>query len=316
VPEWTFVQLLREYFIVNRELRSVFEGFRRGDPCFPVVAELVGDSETNILFRLKEHCHGLFRRDPSRTLEIRREVLFDLTVGSLFHEAMKLRENLYQQEVYVPRVEYLLSQDHDDGGDFLREFEKIQRAGADRTLEALNETENLVRQTRNQLRALLEAYAGNGLMTRYLIENPEVVEDVFDESLAEVLEAIHGGASEGYCRAAQSYLESAFFDRALFCLERAATYPGDHVLFERLSHYAGAMAAFSKADYGDSLKSLQSWIEAIPEAEEVPFLELAISALSRLRNLVNESEDPGLANLGDSLLTQMRGRAADLAPAV
>ena len=37
----------------------------------------------------------------------RREVLFDLAVGSLFHEAMKFRENFYQREVYGPRVRAL-----------------------------------------------------------------------------------------------------------------------------------------------------------------------------------------------------------------
>ena len=58
----------------------------------------MGDGEDSVLFRLKERCHALFRggEQPSEVV-MRREALFDLAVGSLFHEAMKFRENLYQR---------------------------------------------------------------------------------------------------------------------------------------------------------------------------------------------------------------------------
>jgi hypothetical protein len=193
MPEWAFVQLLRDYFVVNRSLRSVFDRFRRGESCFEDVAALVGDSESNILFRLKGRCHALFRSDPTLTLEVRREVLFDLTVGSLFHEAMKLRENLYQQEVYVSRVEFLLDQNEVDvdEGEFLREFEKIQLAGADRTHDAARE---FVRLGERLCRPALAPRAGG------FIDDRGVGRVLSDAEVSEARVLISGNRRVEFCR--------------------------------------------------------------------------------------------------------------------
>ena len=63
---------------------------------------------------------------------MRREALFDLAVGSLFHEAMKFRENFYQREVYGPRVRALRTESGAENEALFREFEKILAAVAQR----------------------------------------------------------------------------------------------------------------------------------------------------------------------------------------
>ena len=74
------------------------------------VKALAGDDDGCCLFRLKERCHALFRpRETGSRVRMRREALFDLAVGALFHESMKFRENLYQREVYGPRMRALRS---------------------------------------------------------------------------------------------------------------------------------------------------------------------------------------------------------------
>lgn len=295
VRDWEFVELLREYVRVNRTLRSMFHRFRDGAPCFAEVAQLVGDSETSILFRLKERCHALFRNDPTDASDLHREVLFDLTVGSLFHEAMKLRENLYQHEVYVPKVERLFEQHGPDDSAFFKEFERVQSTGYDRTQQAMRETEALLGQTRNQLRALLVSHAENTLMTRNLFENRDAVEFVFESDLCELFGEIHGSAAVGFAAAADSYLESAFFVEAMGCLDSALAESSlsskTRYALTRSRKYAEGMEHFSNAAYAQSLDSLEAWLDADFECAEVPHMRFADSALSRFGNLVGDDED-------------------------
>jgi len=240
-----------------------------------------------------------------------REVLFDLTVGSLFHEAMKLRENLYQQEVYVPQVEQLLEEHGTEDHTFFREFEKIQAAGADRTLDAMRETEVLLGQTRKQLRALLKAHAENRLLIRNLIEDAEAVESVFEVPLAELLADLHGSAAAGYRDAAHSYLASAFFESAYRCLDIAIEQAGGedpHARsLDRLRDYAEGMARFTAGDYPRSIDRLERWIHPRPGGEEARYLVFAELALSRIAKLVDAENDREWIERAETLVEVIRG---------
>jgi hypothetical protein len=97
-----------------------------------------------------------------------REALFDLAVGSLFHEAMKFRENFYQREVYGPRVLALRSEAGEEEGALFDEFERIQEGVSARLEEGLIETEGLLERTVEQLRRLLAAHADDPLVARLL----------------------------------------------------------------------------------------------------------------------------------------------------
>ena len=138
------VDIVREYVDTHERMRELFERYRAGDLEFDSVRDLFADDERSPLFRLKERCHSLFRRRAADQPPMRREALFDLAVGSLFHEAMKFRENFYQQVVYAPRVRAL--RDGGDAGDvedaeLFREFDRMQTAAEARMEEALQETE-------------------------------------------------------------------------------------------------------------------------------------------------------------------------------
>ena len=101
------VDTLREYLEVHERLVELFARFRSGGLAFDSVRDLCDDSPNSPLFRLKERCHALFRDGERSDAPVRREALFDLAVGSLFHEAMKFRENFYQLVVYAPKVRSL-----------------------------------------------------------------------------------------------------------------------------------------------------------------------------------------------------------------
>jgi hypothetical protein len=285
------VDIVREFLAAHQMMRRHFALFRAGQLHFDDVQKLVGDSEEAVLFRLKEKCHAFFRRDEAgERLDAPHEALFDLAVGSLFHEAMKFRENLYQQEVYAPKVELLRNQAGHEAAELFQEFEKILSASSLRIEETLEETEALLAQTRAQLRLLLVAHRRNGLIARYLLSEKELVEEVFPEGLDALFAEVHGAAGQGYVEAARSFLESTFFDEGLEALAEAGRRAADPRELDRLTAYGRGMQAFLVGHYAATLEELARWVDAAPDEREASAAALALAAVARIPQLVDASE--------------------------
>lgn len=280
------VEIVRDFLVAHDALQRLFRSFRDGSLRFDEVENLVGDSPGSPLFRLKERCHALFRGEKAQSpLAMRREALFDLAVGSLFHEAMKFRENFYQLDVYAPRVRQLQSEAGDEGSELFGEFDKILEAAESRLDESLSETEALLAQTAKQLRVLLVDQRDNGLLARYLIEKRDLVERVLACDLDDLLAQVHGEAALGYVAAARSHLASAHFQQALAALREAKGRMADGSKLARLESYALGMQAFLAGDYGPSLKRLGEWVEAEPADDEAMYAPLARAALAFIEGL-------------------------------
>jgi len=284
------VDIVREYIDANERMRELFELYRSGELEFDPVRELFADDERSPLFRLKERCHGLFRRRGADRAPMRRAALFDLAVGSLFHEAMKFRENFYQQVVYAPKVRAL--RESVDAGDvedaeLFREFDKIQSGAEARLEEALGETEALMAHTGEQLWALL-CGTRDGLITRYLIEQGDRIGRLYPAGLDALLEQMHGEATEGYAAAAISYLDSAHFGHALGALEATGELAMVRPSLDRLACYARGMRAFLAGEYAESLEHLEAWLDAEPGPSEAAYASLAHSAISRIDHLIKD----------------------------
>ena len=279
------VEIVREFLIAHDALQQIFARFRQDTLRFGEVESLVGDTPASPLFRLKERCHSLFRGDSSQSLVAHREALFDLAVGSLFHEAMKFRENFYQLEVYAPRVRRLQAEAGDEARELFVGFDKILEAAGVRLEESLTETETLLEQTSKQLRVLLLDRRENGLIARYLVERRALVERVFRGGLDDLLAEVPGDAASGYLAAARSYLESAHFGPALVALREARDRTSEHSVLERLESYAQGMQAFLSGDYGPTLQGLADWLDATPDADEASFAPLARAALNHIEGL-------------------------------
>ncbi len=287
------VDIVRDFLAAHQQMRAVFARHREGTLRFEDLVELVGGDERSELFRLKERCHALFRPEHGEQgLAMLRETIFDLAVGSLFHEAMKYRENVYQRDVYGPRVRALRSQAGEEAGSLFDEFEKILSAVAHRLEEGLYETESLLDQTANQLRSLLALHCDNGHVARYLVEHAELVEDVFGTPFDQLLAEVYGSPADGYETAGRSYLGSGYYDSALDAFEMALQRGGEAEPISRLCAYARGMAAYLARDYAKSVAELADWIEASEDDAPPQLARLARSAVSRMGQLVSgESRD-------------------------
>jgi hypothetical protein len=201
------VEIVREFLVAHRLLRQVSARYRGGLLAFEEVGELVGDDERSVLFRLKERTHALFRGEGA----IGPAALFDLAVGSLFHEAMKFRENFYQRSAYGPKVQALQEAAVRDASGLLPEFEKLLEGAALRIDESLQELDTLLAQTTAQFRVLLEANADEGVLARVLVARGEELAEVFGGSSDEFFAALYGDVASAWSRAGRSLLESGFY---------------------------------------------------------------------------------------------------------
>ena len=303
--------ITREFLSAHRLMRRLFALYRSDDLRFEDLEHLVGDDEHSVLFRLKGRCHALFRREPGRrAVAMRREALFDLAVGSLFHEAMKFRENFYQREVYGPRVRALRTESGAENEALFREFEKILSAVAQRLDEGLQESEALLMQTREQLALLLAEYRDNGFVTRCLIENRADVEAVFEEGLGALLALIHGDAAAGHLVAGRSYLASGYFAEAEAAFEGARAGGGGGAELDRLSAYARGMTAYLAGDYASSVRCLSQWLDAAP-SDDATLAALANAVVAKM-GVLAQGEDRAriVADAGRLLEGVARFRAA------
>jgi hypothetical protein len=306
------VHIVRDFLIVHRMFRDLTARYWSGELRFEEVQALVGDSEESVLFRLKERCHALFREGAEGgEARFRPEALFDLAVGSLFHEAMKFRESLYQRDVYGPKVRALRFAAEPEVSPLFREFERIFDGVRARLDESIQEAEILLLQTAGQFRILLEAHAANGFVTRYLIENGDLVDEVFPDGLDALLEQIHGSPGIAFVRAAHSYLESGFFGEARGALVEAMDRDGSREQLSRLLAFADGMQAYLEGRYGEALDSLSKWVEASPPREEERFADLAFAAVSRLGQLVDKENAENLRVAAAELSERIRCHSSE-----
>ena len=271
---------------------------------FEDLQELVGDSEASVLFRLKERCHELFRGDGASTSAPDREALFDLAVGSLFHEAMSFRENFYQGRVYGPRVRELQQRADPDSAKLFEEFEKILGAVDGRIAEGRDEAFALRDQTALQLRRLLALHAHNGLLARFLVEHSGEVTMVFGMPFEELIAKIHGSAAAGYRRAGDSYLEGGHYTAAHDAFERATALGEENSGLQAKLAFSRGLAAYLDRDHATCVSELERWADS--DAEPTPYqIRLARSAIAGALPLAEEDGATDVTSAATALLGQL-----------
>lgn len=305
-PQTSMVDILREFLEAQELLRQLSDRFSRDELSFAELQAFVGDDDGHVLFRLKEKCHALFRPEaggaqPSRV----REALFDLAVGSLFHEAMKFREDFYQREVYGPRVRKLRTDAGTDADDLFRQFERLLSAVSDRLGEGLAQTRSLMDQSWKQLRVLLADQPDPGFATRFLIERRVTLDRLNSPGLDALLEEIHGDAATGYEIAGRSYLASGHYESAQSAFAEAIRRDGDCAEVEQLSVYASAMAAYLAGRYVETVSRFAQWLDNGSTGSE-SLQEIAIAALSSLNQLVDEQDRDAVVGASSKLLEKIR----------
>jgi tetratricopeptide (TPR) repeat protein len=300
------VDILREFITAHRLLNQLADRYRRRELTFPELQEFVGDDEGSVLFRLKEKCHALFRPETGIShIAQPREAIFDLTVGSLFHEAMKFREDFYQREVYGPRVKKLRAEAAAEADKLFLEFGRILSAVSERLEDGLAETQSLMAQSWAQLRVLLAEQPDDGFITRFLLENQECFDQFSPGGFERLLEHIHGHVSTGYVVAGRSYLKSGHYEAAQGAFKDALEDSGHHPSeISQLSAYAQGMSAYLNGNYSESLARLSEWVEGGSPGDPI-LRKLVDTVLRSLERLVDGEGRDAMLDAAAKLLEKL-----------
>ncbi len=175
------------------------------------------------LWTLKDLCHSLFR--DKRSGIGMHELLFDWVLGSIFHECMKLKEDIYHLDLYWRRHEEI-----GEDKDFPVEVKKIlkeyglfvKKTGKD-LMGEMKRIDYLFSKATDQLRTILQNYSRNRLLILLLIDNEELVEQVFGKNaLKQIFGSMYeGGLKEAFSFAAESLIEGGWFESAVEICKKA-----------------------------------------------------------------------------------------------
>ncbi|MDX9833641.1 MAG: hypothetical protein RBT36_00315 [Desulfobulbus sp.] len=193
------------------------------------LAAMVGTERDNgPLWQLKDLCHRIWPQE--RRAEHVRGALVDWLIGSLFHEAMKLKEDLHLLAAYRP-AGVALGGFADSDKKPNRSDEAIARmvdlramigriAGdVDGQMERIG---GLLAQTNFLLRMMLPELAANPQVLRLLMEMEEVVVELWGESLEDLFaDTFAGRPAVGFCLVGSSYLRGQWYGQALTAYRRA-----------------------------------------------------------------------------------------------
>lgn len=207
------IDLIKESLCVYGKARECRSLFHDEQLFFATIEDFVDDRGKSCLFRLKEMCHDLFRNSNEASYK---EKLYDITVGYTFHEAMKLRENLYQLEYYRPQCDMALEDLSDQERKIVNEIGGLVRKAKTRMKEGFKEVAILTDELVRQLKDLILLYKGNYLLPRFLYEHEKTLAKIYGrKGFEEILRMTYAdGKPLLVFKTASSYLESEYFDKA------------------------------------------------------------------------------------------------------
>ncbi|MBP1713133.1 MAG: hypothetical protein H6Q42_1336 [Deltaproteobacteria bacterium] len=285
------VTIVYSFLHAIRIFRQMENGYKAGSLKFSDLSNFVDDRGQSFLFTLKTACHDLFRQNSSSPTE--REQIFDLTVGSIFHLAMKLREDLYQLEFYGPKYRDFSAKKplKPRQKALVSKFKEVfSRANAS-LKEGMEEVALLMEDSFRQLKDLLEEYRENGLLLRFLLEEKKLVEDTLGEKGVErIFRFLYGGdESEPYRLAGESYFQSGFYSQAVRAFSRALEKNAGEETLKFKIYLSQGLEQFYAFNLDEALNFLAQCLSLSPQVE---FLEIHRAMIRKVCQKIQE-EFPG-----------------------
>jgi hypothetical protein len=231
------------------ECRSLFDS---KDICFANIEEFVDDRGKSHLFHLKEMGHELFRNSNDASYK---EKLYDITIGYIFHEAMKLRENMYQLEYYRPQCDIDLHTLTEQERKIVHEIGLLVNKAEVRLKEGFKEIRILLNELVGQLKDLIILYKNNYLLPRFIFENERSLKKIYGKKGFEYLlnMTYSGGKQLLILKAGQSYLESEYYDTARLLFKKVLHLDSQNTVASFLYMYSSAYHFYFKNMFTRSL---------------------------------------------------------------
>ena len=246
------LEIVKGLLLSEVAFQEIFKKYKEGYLRFLDIGSWVDDKGHSLLYSVKEQCHVIFRYIETGPLH-KKEWLLDLAIGSIFHEAMKLRENLYQIEIYRPKyLQYKLRAGKSAyEKSYLQQFERIISKADQGLGEGMEETQSLFQDATAQLIDFFKESAGNKYLVRFLLENRPLLRKVYGSKKAKEIFNVmfEKGLLDAYSFAGRSYLESEHYDLSSNYFSYALKIdPHDQILRFLFNFSLGMNAYYKNAD--------------------------------------------------------------------
>jgi hypothetical protein len=241
------IDLISESICVFKTCNRCIELHKKGQLTFLTVDDFVDDRGKSCLYRLKQMCHELFRNTVQAAYK---EKFYDITVGYIFHEAMKLRECIYQLEYYKPEYNLLVSSPELTMGEnrVIHEFDMLIKKAERRLTEGLKEVKTLVTELAGHVRDLIRMYRSNYLLPRFILENEKDFIAIYGKKgYHDLLNSMYEhGRTTLLHKAALSYLDSEYYQIARGLFHKVVKLDRTNLSARFLYLYASAFNCFFK----------------------------------------------------------------------
>lgn len=184
--------ILRDFCLISCDLEAEFIHFEQTQKInFLTFQELIGsEMSKGPLWRLKDMAHLLSKHEQKEPLLA---ALIDWSLGYIFHESMKLKEDAYQQTNYRPWFNQIKGE---------KDLTPLVQITIKELYQVLKQTsESMEREIKRikflqfHLRQLfilyLPAHKENELLARFLFAQSKLVKKVFKNSYQHLIETIY-----------------------------------------------------------------------------------------------------------------------------
>jgi len=251
--DMNLLEMVRGFLLSEVAFQKIYKKYKEGRLHFSDIGNWVDDKGQTLLYKLKERGHSLFRYMGKGPIH-KNEWLLDLATGSIFHEAMKLRENLYQIKVYRPKYLQYRSRvgksAYEYEKDYLRQFERIISKAEQSLGEGIEETRSLFKDAMAQLAYFFKENSKNPYLVRFLLEHQPLLQKVYGSKEGKEIfnRMFERGLLDACCLAARSYLESEHYDLSSHYFSKALSMePSNHELQFFLNFSLGMNAYYQNA---------------------------------------------------------------------
>ncbi len=187
------------------------------------------ENEKGLMWRLKDLCHLMWgESDPDSDPH---HFFLDWMIGAIFHEAMKMKENVYLVTKYRPnyfiskkRLEGKMSQGGFGHGDSHDKCDKFFSHIVDDIRRGAKQIGCMFNEAASRLARVIEEERDNPLMVRFVLENQPGLDRALESvgGAQELLERLFpDGLDKAYCIAGEGYLEGGWYAEARMAFEQA-----------------------------------------------------------------------------------------------
>jgi hypothetical protein len=216
-------EILKNFCYVNKQLKFVFSQYQKTSKVsFSELADLLGtEMNQGRLWRLKDKAHLLFRMHPEPTLA---EKYLDWSISYIFHECMKLKEDAYQLQTYVPWFHEVRRN---------KSLTSLQRQKAENFFQLTTQTRESIEREIKRILFIMEnyidifvdylsLYSNNSLLARFIYDHQELVQEVFQSKYENLISAMYNYQPEQlYFLAAISFKQGGWHFKAQKAIDQA-----------------------------------------------------------------------------------------------